>query len=91
MRSSKRSDSGLRPVSFEPRYIKHPDGSCLVRMGDTWVICTATVEEKVPPFLFGKGQGWLTAEYAMLPGATNSRTRRESVAGRPTVPRRSSA
>jgi ribonuclease PH len=53
-------------------------------MGDTWVICTATVEDKVPPFLTGKGQGWLTAEYAMLPGATNSRTRRESVAGRPT-------
>jgi ribonuclease PH len=68
---------------MEPAYLKYPEGSCYVRMGDTWVLCTATVEEKVPPFLTGKGKGWVTAEYSMLPRATDVRTRRESTSGRP--------
>ncbi len=79
-----RTASGLRPLSFEPNFLKHPDGSCLVRMGDTWVVCGATVDDRVPPWLEHKGQGWLTAEYSMLPCATNTRTRRESTVGRPT-------
>ncbi|MFH1018770.1 MAG: ribonuclease PH [Pseudomonadota bacterium] len=83
MRATSRTASGLRPLSFEPDFIKYPDGSCLVRMGNTWVICSATVENKVPPWLEHKEQGWLTAEYSMLPCATNTRTRRESTVGRP--------
>lgn len=83
MRSKNRDEVGLRPISFEPNYLKHAEGSCFVRMGETWVLATASVEEKVPPFLLGKGSGWVTAEYAMLPRATHSRSRRESSAGRP--------
>jgi ribonuclease PH len=84
MRSSNRDDLGLRPISFEPKFIKYAEGSCLVRMGDTWVITTASIEEKVPPFLEGKGSGWVTAEYSMLPRATHTRSRRDSTSGRPT-------
>ena len=68
----------LRPVTITRGYINHPEGSALIEMGDTKVICTATVEEKVPTFLYGKSQGWVTAEYAMLPAATHTRTRRET-------------
>jgi ribonuclease PH len=62
--------------------MKHAEGSCLIRMGETHVLCSATVEDKPPPFLKGSGQGWVTAEYGMLPRATNSRTRREAAAGK---------
>src|SRR5690606_524285 len=61
---------------------KHAEGSCLIKMGDTHVLCTASVEEKTPPFLKGTGLGWVTAEYGMLPRATNTRNRREAAAGR---------
>ena len=67
----------LRPVSITRDYLRHPEGSVLVEFGDTKVICTASIEEKVPPFLKGKGQGWVTAEYGMLPRSTDTRTSRE--------------
>ena len=76
MNATERDASGLRPIRFEPGFTKQPDGSCFVRMGNTWVLCTASVEESVPPFLKGKGRGWVTAEYSMLPGSTRPRTRR---------------
>ena len=63
----------LRPLTITPDWLKDPEGSALIRAGDTWVICTASVEEKVPPFLKDTGRGWVTAEYAMLPRATNTR------------------
>jgi ribonuclease PH len=63
----------LRPLSITPDWLKDPEGSALIRAGETWVICTASVEEKVPPFLKDSGKGWVTAEYAMLPRATNTR------------------
>ncbi|MFH1262706.1 MAG: ribonuclease PH [Pseudomonadota bacterium] len=84
MRTSNRDDLGLRRITLEPNFIKHAEGSCLLKMGETWVITTASVEEKVPPWLERKGSGWVTAEYAMLPRATNSRTRREGAAGKQT-------
>jgi ribonuclease PH len=83
MRSPDRDDLSLRPISFEPIFLRNTEGSCLVKMGQTWVITTASIEEKVPPWLERKGGGWVTAEYAMLPRATHTRTRRESAAGRP--------
>jgi ribonuclease PH len=76
MRPDGRRPDELRPIRFEPDYLKSPDGSVLIRTGDTWVLCTASVEEKVPPFLRDSGQGWVTAEYAMLPGSTNTRSSR---------------
>jgi ribonuclease PH len=70
----------MRPVSFKTSYLKNPAGSCLASYGDTVVLCTATVEKKVPPFLEGTGQGWVSAEYAMLPGSTpGGRKRRETL------------
>ena len=72
----------LRPVQMDVEYLIHPEGSVLITVGQTKVICTATIEEKVPPFLRGQGKGWVTAEYSMLPRATNSRNRRESSAGK---------
>src|SRR5687767_5707261 len=72
----------LRPVLLETGFVKHAEGSCLVRMGDTWVLCTASVEDGVPPFLRGQGQGWVTAEYGMLPRSTTTRTRRSLGGGR---------
>jgi len=72
----------MRPITFEINFIKYPEGSCLVKMGDTLVLCNASIEEKVPPFLDGKGKGWITAEYSMLPRSTNIRTRREASAGK---------
>jgi ribonuclease PH len=83
MRPSKRQPDELRPVSFERAVSKHAEGSCLIRFGDTHVLCTASLEERLPPWLKGKGRGWVTAEYAMLPRATNERTRREVTQGHP--------
>src|SRR6267142_920810 len=77
-RSFNRGAADLRPVRFQRRFTRHAEGSVLVEMGHTQVLCTASVEEKVPPFLKGKGQGWVTAEYAMLPRSTNTRTQREN-------------
>lgn len=82
MRPSGRKLDEMRPVSIETGVVKHAEGSCLIRMGDTHVLCTATVEEKAPPFLKGTGMGWVTAEYGMLPRATNTRNRREAAAGK---------
>jgi ribonuclease PH len=73
----------MRPVSFERGLSRHAEGSCLVKFGDTHVLVTATLEEKLPPWLKNQGRGWVTAEYGMLPRATHERTRREASAGRP--------
>lgn len=81
-RPSDRQNDQMRPVNIIPGFIKHPDGSVLIEAGDTRVICTAMVEEKVPPFLKGSGTGWVTAEYSLLPGSTNTRTAREAARGR---------
>ena len=82
MRPSGRKLNEMRQVSIETGVMKHAEGSCLIKMGETHVLCTATVEDKAPPFLKGTGLGWVTAEYGMLPRATNSRTRREAAAGK---------
>ena len=82
MRTDGRQPNELRPVSIIRQFTKHAEGSVLICSGDTKVICTASVEEKVPPFLRGSGQGWITAEYSMLPRATPVRTMRDSVRGR---------
>ncbi len=82
MRPSNRTPDQLRPVRIIRHYSKHAEGSVLVECGDTKVICTASVEEKVPFFLKGKGQGWLTAEYGMLPRSTGSRMLREAASGK---------
>ena len=76
-RQDGRRPDQIRPISITRDYLRHPEGSVLVEFGDTKVICTASVEDKVPPFLKGKGQGWVTAEYGMLPRSTNTRTSRE--------------
>ncbi|MGF1613115.1 MAG: ribonuclease PH [Gammaproteobacteria bacterium] len=81
MRPSGRQNDQLRPCRLIRHYTKHAEGSVLVECGDTRVLCTASVEERIPAFLRGQGKGWLTAEYAMLPRATGQRTRRESVMG----------
>jgi ribonuclease PH len=82
MRPSGRSPDQMRALSFEPGFTKHAEGSCLVSFGDTRVLVTASVEDKVPPFLRGKGQGWVTAEYGMLPRATHTRGSREAAKGK---------
>jgi ribonuclease PH len=82
MRPSKRQPDQMREVSIQRSYTKHAEGSVLVSFGDTKVLCTASVEAKVPPFLKGRGQGWLTAEYGMLPRATNTRGDREAARGK---------
>jgi ribonuclease PH len=82
MRPSGRKPQELRQISFERRISKHAEGSCLVRFGDTHVMCLATVEEKIPPWLKGAGKGWVTAEYGMLPRATGDRMRREAAQGK---------
>jgi ribonuclease PH len=84
MRPSGRAPDQLRPVSLEPGWARHAEGSCLARFGDTHVLCAATVEERVPPFLKNTGRGWVTAEYGMLPRSTNTRTAREAARGRQT-------
>lgn len=78
-----RANDELRQVVIRPDYLRFAEGSALIEVGNTWVICAASVDEMVPPFLRGKGQGWVTAEYSMLPRATSRRTPREVVAGRP--------
>src|SRR5512140_2102802 len=82
MRPSGRAPDQMRELRFEPGFTRHAEGSCLVSFGDTRVLCTASVEEKVPPFLRGKGQGWVTAEYGMLPRATHTRGNREAARGK---------
>jgi len=82
MRPSGRAADELRPVSITRNYTKHAEGSVLICCGDTKVICTATVEAKIPGFLRGKGQGWITAEYGMLPRSTGNRMRREASGGK---------
>ncbi len=81
-RPSGRAVDALRAVSLEPGFSKHAEGSCLVRFGDTHVLCTASVEERLPPFLRNTGRGWITAEYGMLPRSTHSRSDREAARGR---------
>jgi ribonuclease PH len=81
-RPSKRSEYDLRPVKITRHYTKHAEGSVLIEMGETRVLCTASIEERVPPFLKGKNQGWLTAEYGMLPRSTHQRMDREAAKGR---------
>ncbi len=78
MRSNNRADNEIRPISVEYDFQHQADGSVLIRMGNTHVLCAVSVEERVPPFLIDKGQGWITAEYGMLPGSTNTRARRET-------------
>lgn len=82
MRPSGRKLNEMRPVSIEIGVMKHAEGSCLIKMGETHVLCSATIEDKAPSFLKNTGLGWVTAEYGMLPRATNSRTRREAAAGK---------
>ncbi|MDQ7997389.1 MAG: ribonuclease PH [Luteibacter sp.] len=80
-RPSGRAADQLRPVTIERHYTRHAEGSVLVSFGDTKVLCTASIEERVPPWLRGKGEGWVTAEYGMLPRATTDRTQREAARG----------
>ena len=77
MRPDGRRPDQLRPLEILPHYQKHAEGSALIKLGDTWVLCAASVENGVPSFLSGKGQGWLTAEYAMLPRSTHTRSKRD--------------
>lgn len=81
MRNNRKKDE-IREIRVSKEYIKYPEGSVLIELGNTKVICNATVEEKVPPFLKGSSKGWITAEYSMLPRATNTRTKRESSNGK---------
>ncbi len=82
IRSYQRTASQIRPIRITRQYIKHAAGSALIECGDTKVICTASIAEQVPPFLKGQGQGWLTAEYGMLPGSTHTRMQREAAKGK---------
>ncbi len=82
MRPSGRDLSEMRPVSIETGFTRHAEGSCLIKIGDTHVLCTASIEPRVPPFIKGSGLGWVTAEYGMLPRATNTRMRREAAVGK---------
>jgi ribonuclease PH len=82
MRPSGRTPDQMRPITLETGYTRHAEGSCLIGFGDTKVLVTASVEERVPPFLRGKGQGWVTAEYGMLPRATHTRGNREAAKGK---------
>ncbi len=82
MRPSKRAPDEMRPVSLERNVARYAEGSCLVKFGETHVLCTASLEDKPPQWLRGQGRGWVTAEYAMLPRATHTRTRREATSGK---------
>ena len=82
-RSYDRSNAEMRPVEIEPGFVRTADGSALISMGETRVICTASIAEEVPRWLRGRGSGWVTAEYAMLPASTNERKQRDSARGRP--------
>ena len=81
-RPSGRAVDALRTVRIQRQFTRHAEGSVLICMGDTQVLCTASVLEKVPPFLKGKGQGWVTAEYSLLPASTETRTQREASKGK---------
>ena len=81
-RSDGRRPDELRPVTIEPGFLKYAEGSALVSFGNTRVLCAATMEDRVPPWMKGRGTGWVTAEYAMLPRATQDRTQREATKGR---------
>ncbi|WP_047985015.1 ribonuclease PH [Ornithinibacillus californiensis] len=82
MRTDQRHINSLRPITITTDFIKHPEGSVFIQVGDTKVICNATIEDRVPPFMRGQGKGWITAEYAMLPRATQDRNIRESSKGK---------
>ena len=82
MRSYQRQNNDLRPIEFIRNYTKHAEGSVLIKCGDTHILCTCSIEESVPSFLRGKGQGWVTAEYGMLPRSTSSRMPREAAKGK---------
>ena len=82
MRPSKRKVTQLREISIEPNVLNHAEGSCMVKFGNTHVICSASVDNFVPRFLKGKNSGWVTAEYGMLPRSTNDRMRREATNGK---------
>jgi len=82
MRPSGRQVSEMRPISIEPGFTRHAEGSCLIKVGNTHVLCTASVEDKPPPFLRNTGLGWVTAEYGMLPRSTHTRSRREAAQGK---------
>src|ERR1700754_2407541 len=82
MRPSRRAPDEMRAVSLERSVVKYAEGSCFVKFGDTHVLVTATLEERMPPWLKGQGRGWVTAEYGMLPRATTERTRREAATGK---------
>src|SRR5665811_1939329 len=82
IRTDGRNAGDLRPVSIEAGVLKYAEGSALITVGDTRVLCAATLEEKVPPWMRGRGTGWVTAEYSMLPRATSERTQRESTKGK---------
>jgi ribonuclease PH len=81
-RPSGRAPGQLRAVTLEPGFAKHAEGSCLIKFGDTHVLCTASIEDRVPPFMKGRGKGWVTAEYGMLPRSTHTRTDREAARGK---------
>ena len=82
MRPSKRQPGEIRPITLERNFSRHAEGSCLVKFGSTHVLCTASLETRIPPWLKGRGQGWVTAEYGMLPRSTGERMRREATAGK---------
>jgi len=82
MRPSKRTPDQMREVTVERGFSRHAEGSCLIKFGNTHVLCTASLEERIPPWLRGKGEGWVTAEYGMLPRSTHDRMRREATAGK---------
>ncbi|OZU90659.1 ribonuclease PH [Virgibacillus indicus] len=82
MRNDQRTVNSLRPIKITTHYVNHPEGSVLIEVGDTKVICNASIEDRVPPFMRGQGKGWITAEYAMLPRATAQRNIRESSKGK---------
>lgn len=84
MRPSARANDEMRPISMEPGFSKHAEGSCMVKFGDTHVLCTASLEDRPPPWLRDQGKGWITAEYGMLPRATNERMMREAAKGKQT-------
>lgn len=79
----RRNNDELRPITITPHYLAHPEGSALIACGDTKVICTASVEDRVPPWMSGRGRGWVTGEYDMLPRSTNTRSQRDSQRGKP--------
>jgi ribonuclease PH len=82
MRSFNRKPNDLRPIKLEPGFSKHAEGSCLTKFGDTHVLCTASLEDRVPPHVYGTGAGWVTAEYGMLPRSTHTRSAREAAKGK---------